>query len=141
MNDMAAIPAVGDEPADTMMRGSKMRIYPSARQAATMDLWRRRYIQLWNLLLELEQAAYSGENRRTQIGWRSIWRQVVEDSHAEAVRVAREGKKRKDGTFRKEPSGKEIPPRVRVGRGCRNTPAKSLTLAAPGALTTPPAAA
>ena len=71
MNDMAVIPAVGEDAADTIMRGSKMRIYPSARQAATMDLWRRRCIQLWNLLLELEQAAYSGENRRTQIGWRS----------------------------------------------------------------------
>jgi len=110
MNEVLPIPAVGEDAADTIMRGSKMRIYPSVRQAATMDLWRRRCIQLWNLLLELEQAAYSGENRRTQIGWRSIWATVVEDSHAEAVRVAREGKKRKDGTFRKAPSGKEIPP-------------------------------
>lgn len=103
------IPAAGAEPGH-IMRGAKIRIYPSASQAKTMDLWRRRCMQLWNLLLNLEQAAYSGEKARVDLGWRSIWAKVVEESHAEAIRVAREGKKRKDGTFRKEPTGKQIPP-------------------------------
>lgn len=95
----------------TILRGSKIRIWPNKRQAALLDLWRRRCISLWNLLLALEQAAYSGENRKSRLRWRSIWAQVVEDSHAEAVRVAREGKKRKDGSLRKEPGqGKEPPP-------------------------------
>jgi transposase len=109
MNETLPIPAVGEEPAQ-IMRGSKMRIYPTATQARTMDLWRRRCMQLWNLLLNLEQAAYSGENSRSKLGWRSIWAKVVEDSHAEAVRVAREGKRRKDGTFRKEPGARKEPP-------------------------------
>lgn len=106
----ALIPAVGEEPADTIMRGAKMRIFPSPRQVKIMDLWRRRCIQLWNLLLGMEQAAYSGENVKTQLGWRSIWATVVQESHAEAIRVAREGKMRKDGTFRKEPGVRQEPP-------------------------------
>jgi hypothetical protein len=108
------VPAVSAEP-ETMMRGSKMRIYPTPRQAQIMDLWRRRCMQLWNMLLELEQAAYSGENRKSKLGWRSIWAKVVEESHAEAVRVAREGKKRKDGTFRKAPGERKEPPPLDVG--------------------------
>jgi transposase len=110
MNELLPIPAVGEPATDTIMRGSKMRIYPKAHQAATMDLWRRRCIQLWNLLLSLEQAAYSGEKARVDLGWRSIWAQVVEESHVEAVRVAREGKRRKDGTFRKQPGERKEPP-------------------------------
>jgi transposase len=98
-----------------MLRGGVCRLYPSASQARAMDLWRRRCIQLWNLLLELEQAAYSGENRKSKLGWRSIWRRVVEDSHAEAVRVAREGKLRKDGTFRKAPGARPEPPPLDEG--------------------------
>lgn len=97
------------EPA-TMLRGSKIRIWPNKRQTASLDLWRRRCISLWNLLLELEQAAYSGENRKSRLRWRSIWAQVMEDGHAEAVRVAREGKMRKDGTYRKEPGARKEPP-------------------------------
>jgi transposase len=98
-----------EQPA-TMLRGSKIRIWPNKRQTASLDLWRRRCISLWNLLLELEQAAYSGENRKSRLRWRSIWAQVMEDSHAEAVRVAREGKMRKDGTYRKEPGARQEPP-------------------------------
>ncbi len=94
----------------TMMRGSKIRIYPNQHQAQMLDLWRRRTINLWNLLLSLEQAAYSGENTRSKLGWRSIWAQVMEDSHAEAARVAREGKQRKDGSFSKAPGERKEPP-------------------------------
>lgn len=109
MNDASPI-----QPAplpDTMMRGSKIRLWPAKRQAQTMDLWRRRCISLWNLLLDLEQAAYSGENRKSKLGWRSIWRQVVEESHATALETFKHGKPRKDGTMRKEPgSGREPAP-------------------------------
>ena len=100
---------MSDLPA-TIMRGSKIRIWPNQRQTALLDLWRRRCISLWNLLLELEQAAYSGENRKSRLRWRSIWAQVTEDSHAEAVRAAREGTMRKDGTYRKEPGARKQPP-------------------------------
>jgi transposase len=109
MNELLPIPAVGEEP-DQMMRGSKIRIYPSATQAKTMDLWRHRCRQLWNLLLDLEQAAYSGEASKVHLGWRSIWATVVTESHAEAIRVAREGKKRKDGSVIKAPGEKKEPP-------------------------------
>lgn len=104
-----AIAETRDERA-TMMRGSKIRIYPNQRQAQMLDLWRRRAINLWNLLLSLEQAAYSGENTRSKLGWRSIWAQVMEESHAEAVRVARDGKQRKDGSFSKAPGERKEPP-------------------------------
>ena len=58
-----AIAETRDERA-TIMRGSKIRIYPNQRQTQMLDLWRRRTINLWNLLLSLEQAAYSGDNTR-----------------------------------------------------------------------------
>ena len=112
MSEAATLPlvlAVG-ETGEIMMRGTKMRIYPTHRQTQLMDLWRRRCMQLWNLLLNLEQAAYSGENTRSKLGWRSIWAQVIEDSHTEAIRVAREGKKRKNGTFSKQPGERKEPP-------------------------------
>jgi transposase len=96
--------------AGTMLRGSKMRIYPSPHQSALMDLWRRRCIQLWNLLLDLEQAAYSGAPSKAHLGWRSIWARVMEESHAEAVRVAAQGKQRKDGSYRVEPGERNAPP-------------------------------
>lgn len=99
----ALIPAVGEESADTIMRGSKMRIYPKERQAKAMDLWRNRCRQLWNLLLELERAAYSGEKARVDLGWRSIWATVIENDAKEAARVYQEGRKRKDGVWIKEP--------------------------------------
>lgn len=105
MTETVGVPA-------TIMRGTKIRIFPSQRQAEIFDLWRRRTIQLWNLLLNLEQSAYSGENVRRELGWRSLWAQVVEESHAEAVRVAREGKMRKDGTYRKAPGEKQPPPPI-----------------------------
>lgn len=88
---------------ETMLRGSKIRIFPNKRQKGLLDLWRRRTISLWNLLLSLEQAAYSGDNTRSKLGWRSIWAQVVEERHANAVTTYHEGKRRRDGSFRKEP--------------------------------------
>jgi transposase len=96
---------------DTMMRGSKSRIRPNKLQTQTLDLWRNRCRSLWNLLLELEQAAYSGENRKSRLGWRSIWATVVEESHVAAVETFQHGKPRKDGTMRKQPGqGREPAP-------------------------------
>lgn len=92
----------------TMKRGTKCRLYPNQTQIRTMDLWRRRCIQLWNLLLTLQEAAYSGENSRSRLGWRKIWTGIVETDFVTAEKVYREGKwrkgtKGKGGTWRKEP--------------------------------------
>lgn len=93
---------------ETILRGSKMRIYPTQRQAQQMDLWRRRCMQLWNLLLSLEQAAYSGENTRSKLGWRSIWAQVLEESYTTNFRAWEVGKTARMGKSK----GKVIPPRT-----------------------------
>lgn len=98
------------ETIETMLRGTKIRIYPNQHARKKFDLWRQRCTRLWNLLLELEQAAYSGEARRPEIGWRSIWAKVIQESHDEAVRIAREGKQRKDGTWIKKPGERQEPP-------------------------------
>lgn len=84
---------------DVVLRGTKMRIYPSERQAALMDTWRRRCISLWNLLLDLETAAYGAKNTRSKIGWRSIWARVVEENYAKSLVVYHHGKCKKDGSF------------------------------------------
>lgn len=93
---------------ETILRGSKMRIYPSSRQRQALDLWRRRCIQLWNLLLALEQTAYSGENTHTQLEWRSIWARVLEESYESNLRAWEAGKTVRMGKNK----GKEIPPRT-----------------------------
>lgn len=83
-------------PPATIMRGMKIRIFPSQRQAETFDLWRRRGIQLHNLLLSLEQAAYSGENVRRELGWRSVWENVVKLRYRNALDIYKNGKRKKD---------------------------------------------
>jgi transposase len=88
---------------DTMMRGGSYRIWPNKRQTQMLDLWRNRCRSLWNLLLELEQAAYSGENRKSRLGWRSIWAQVLEEDFASDTDAYHHGKYRRDGTAIKEP--------------------------------------
>lgn len=102
-------PLLDPERPETMMRGTKSRLYPSDSQARTMDHWRRRNRQLWNVLLQLQQAAYSGENTRSKLGWRKTWAKIVEDDAAAAEQVyrhgkQRRGKQRKDGTWLREPS-------------------------------------
>lgn len=92
----------------TIMRGTKSRLYPNRAQAVTMDLWRRRTRELWNLLLNLEQAAYSGDNMRSQLGWRSIWAQVLEESYTASLRSWEAGKKARMGKNK----GQTIPPRT-----------------------------
>lgn len=88
----------------TILRGTKIRVFPSRRQSALMDLWRRRCISLWNLLLQLEQAAYSGENTRSKLSWRKIWAQIVEDDYETTAHVYVHGAVRKsDSGWIKEP--------------------------------------
>lgn len=90
-------------PASKILRGSKIRIYPLPRQAAMMDIWRRRCISLWNLLLSFEQAAYSGENVRAELVWRQILVKTMEENYAGDDDIYRHGKKKKDGSVIKEP--------------------------------------
>ena len=91
-----------------ILRGSKIRLYPNKRQAQIFDLWRRRTISLWNLLLELEQAAYSGENRKSKLGWRSIWARVLDESYESNLKTWETGKKIRMGKRR----GETVPPRT-----------------------------
>jgi transposase len=55
-------------------------------QARKFDLWRRRSLSLWNLLLGIERAAYSGEPFRPGLGWRSIWARIVQDTYVASYR-------------------------------------------------------
>ncbi len=87
----------------TIMRGAKVRLYPNKTQGQTMDLWRRRTISLWNLLLSFEQAAYSGENIRPEIRWRQIWAGLVQANYEKDMQTYQHGWIRKDGSARKEP--------------------------------------
>ena len=61
----------------TMKRGVKIRLYPTKRQAHILDDWRVLTVRTWNLLLELQIAAYSGENKRPELRWRSIWEEII----------------------------------------------------------------
>src|SRR5208337_5078624 len=76
----------------TILKGCKIRLRPNREQAAKLDLWRRRSLSLWNLLLAIEQAAYSGEPFRPEIGWREIWAEVVRENYAKRLREWRHGK-------------------------------------------------
>lgn len=105
----ALIPAVGEEDdADRMIRGDKMRLFPSPEQEAVFAAWGKRCVSLWNVLRDLQMAAYSGENTRSKLAWRAMWERIVRDDRAEAERVYRDGKQskgaqRKDGTWVRAP--------------------------------------
>lgn len=58
---------------DTVIHGARIRLHPNDDQAAQFDIWRRRCRSLWNLLLGIEQAAYSGEKFRPELKWRQKW--------------------------------------------------------------------
>lgn len=102
----AITPAIALPP--TIMRGAKVRLYPNQHQTAIMDLWRRRTISLWNLLLGLEQAAYSGENVRPEIRWRQVWATVVDESYEANHQAWENGKTVRMGKNK----GRAIPPRT-----------------------------
>ncbi len=86
--------------AETVIYGVKYKLYPNAQQAALFDLWRRRCLSLWNLLLELEQAAYSGDKSvREELKWRQIWIDVAQENYQRDLHVwdhGRAGKRAKE---------------------------------------------
>lgn len=90
-----------DPGAGMVVRGTKLKLYPKPEQAASLDLWRRRTRSLWNLLLGIEQAAYSGEKFRPELGWRRIWGEVVAETYARDRDRWENGWRRSDGTYRK----------------------------------------
>lgn len=75
------------KPDDMMMRGVRLRLYTTPAQAAKMDLWRRRAIALWNLLLSLESAAYSGEKVRPELRWREKLVEIAKENYARDLHV------------------------------------------------------
>ena len=72
---------------ETIMRGVKLHLYPNKRQQEILDDWRHKTIRLWNLLLELQKAAYSGEDRRAELGWRRIWADCLHEQYETDKRI------------------------------------------------------
>ena len=64
-----------------LLHGARIRLYPSDTQAGQFDSWRRKCLHLWNLLLGMEQAAYSGEKFRPELRWRQIWAEVAQHNY------------------------------------------------------------
>ena len=85
--------------------GCKIRLHPKPNQVEKFDLWRRRTRELWNLLLGLQRAAYSGEKHKPEIHWRSIWADCAKTNYDLAV--ARRKEKIAEG---KEVKGEITPP-------------------------------
>lgn len=95
-----------------IVHGAKIKIFPDDSQRAQLDLWRRRCISLWNVLLGIEQAAYSGDKYRPELGWRKIWADVVREKHAAAVEAWNSGKVVRIGKHK----GKKLPPRMKFSK-------------------------
>lgn len=83
--------------------GELRRVPEGKEQRRRLDLWRRRTMQLWNVLLAIEEAAYSGAAYDALgIDWRGIWAEIVEANHARDVTAYQEGgRRKKDGALRK----------------------------------------
>ena len=92
---------------EMIVRGARIKIFPSKEQAAMLDEWRLRCISLWNLLLGMERAAYSGEPFRPELGWRKIWRDITLEHYQKEVKEWEEGKT----VVRGRNKGEVIPPR------------------------------
>lgn len=60
-------------------------------QDGLMNLWRRRSMQLYNLLVDLEQAAYSGENLHADLGWRQAWADVAQENYERDLNAFQKG--------------------------------------------------
>jgi putative transposase len=80
---------------EKVIHGAKIRLHPNEAQAAQFDLWRRRCRALWNLLLGMEQAAYSGEKFRPELKWRQKWLEVAEETYAKFNNAFEAGKRPK----------------------------------------------
>jgi len=75
----------------TVMRGIRIRLEPTTEQAELMDLWRKEAMSLWNILLGVESAAYSGDAFRPELKWRELWREVALANHERAMEKWRAG--------------------------------------------------
>ena len=67
---------------DPIKRGVLLRLYPTERQEKILDYWRCLTVDTWNLFLEIETAAYSGENVRPELRWRQIWENIITELYA-----------------------------------------------------------
>jgi putative transposase len=93
----------------TVIRGIKIKLTPTPKQAETMDRWRRASISLWNLLLGMERAAYDGSKFRPELRWRQIWEQITREGYDDAVNTWKYGKKTKKGVVKKKPGETKEP--------------------------------
>lgn len=86
------------------MRGIQIRLLDlsDAKQRKLAHLCAQA-AKLSNLMLDLQKAAYSGQDILSRLAWRPMWAQIVQDDHVEAERVYREGKITKSGRIKKEP--------------------------------------
>jgi transposase len=96
-------------PEGTVGRGYpiKLRFWAESGKRARplLDLWRRRSMQLYNLVVELQAGAYSGKTVRSELGWREVWADMVRRNYASDLKAFREGGRRnKDGSLRKRKS-------------------------------------
>lgn len=80
---------------EQIIHGARIHLYPNAAQSAQFEIWRKRCRSLWNLLLGIEQAAYSGEKFRPELKWRQKWLEVVEETHAKFQAAFEAGKRAK----------------------------------------------
>jgi transposase len=113
-------PARYDPTPGTAVRGMKLPLYPQSDQSRLCDLWRQRCRSLWNLLLGMQMAAYSGEKYMAEVlDWRSIWLRVARVNYDLAVerRARRIAEGREPG---KEP---EMPDEAKIlARGLTEEP-------------------
>ena len=98
----------GKQWTNRLIHGAKIALYPTPEQAAKFKRWQRRVRSLWNLLLDIEKAAYSGEPFRPELHWRPIWAEVVQKNHEIALKDWTYGKKVRMGKNK----GMEIPAKI-----------------------------
>ena len=98
----------GKQWTNRLIHGVKIALYPTPEQAAKFNCWQNRVRSLWNLLLDIEKAAYSGEPFRPELHWRPIWAEVVQKNHEIALKDWTYGKKVRMGKNK----GMEIPAKI-----------------------------
>jgi transposase len=85
------------------------------RQTRAFDRWSRRARALWNLLLGMERAAYSGEKHLKEVfDWRSIWLAVAEENYRSLAESYDERRKRAEREGRQPPKAPEPPPAGKI---------------------------
>lgn len=95
-----------------VVRGTKLKLLSvKPTQAKTFDEWRHIARRLWNLLLGMEAAAYSGEKYMAEVfDWRSIWADVAQEQYGRDLKAFQQGgRRKKDGSLRKGSSEMKEP--------------------------------